>query len=108
MREASSSTPSKPSRRYGDKRPDSEIGREILKLDELRKNSRSVGGNYHLALGMQWALEWVTQRSSSPTHKLQMFSKHDTAAHLAKAHDQILQAIDALMVEGSLFEKDGE
>lgn len=93
------SSASKPSRRYGDKRPDSEIGREIIQLAELKKKLTIIGGKYHIALGMQWALEWVTQRGSAPTHKLKSLSKGETAEHLARAHDQILKAIDALMVE---------
>jgi hypothetical protein len=83
--------------RAGDRRTDDEIGRELLKLEDLMRSDPRVGGHYLIALGMEWALKWASHRGNSPTHTLNGLTADDSARELARAHDEILRAIDAFM-----------
>lgn len=69
------------------------------RVNLMMKDRAHFGSQYHILLGMYWALEWVRGQNSTPSHIVRSMSDAETAHLLAEQHEQLLVQIDALMLK---------
>lgn len=81
------------------------VRRQLEGLAEIKRDAKHVA-NFHIVLGMTWALEWMLRKNASPGHILRTLADGDTYESLMKEYAGLTRRIDTFMA-GKLGAQDG-